>query len=282
MSATTCAIPFEAARLRPAASACTWGVGVALMLGASSALAGAWTQPAGAGEAYLSTTATSNDRYFDDDGKAFTNQDYRKIETQLRVEYGITDSLTGFIGPSLLHTSAGGSPGGSYFGLGYTDFGLRKRLYTDGANVFSVEATARVPGAFNDGNPAEVGYTGMEYDLRALYGRSFQMGNWPAFGDAELAWHIRNGAPPSEFRIDLTLGARPSERWLLLLQSFSVISNGAGTGAFDVPYRYYKIQPSVVWDFAPKWSAQLGMVATVAGRNSWREQGVIAALWHRF
>ena len=282
MSATTRAIPIEFTRKRTAASARGWGIGLALMLGASSAYAGAWTQPEGSGAAYLSTTATSNNRYFNDDGNSFANQDYRKVETQLLVEYGITDSLTGFVGPSLLNTSVGGSAGDRYFGLGYTDFGLRKRLYTDGTNVFSVQATARVPGASNSGNPAEVGYTGIEYDLRALYGRGFQIGNWPAFVDGELAWRIRNGAPPSEYRIDLTLGARPAPKWLLLLQSFSVISNGAGTGAFNVPYRYYKIQPSVVWDFAPKWSAQLGLVATVAGRNSWREQGVVAGLWRRF
>ena len=282
MSATTRAIPFEFARKRSAASARGWGLSLLMMLGAPSVFAGAWTQPAGSGETFLSTTATSNDRYFNDDGNAFTNRDYRKVETRLQVEYGLTDSLTGFVGPSLLHTSVGGSAGGSYFGLGYTDFGLRKRIYSNGANVFSVEATARVPGASNSGNPAEVGYTGMEYDLRALYGRSFQIGNWPAFVDAELAWHIRNGAPPSEYRIDLTLGARPAPQWLVLLQSFSVISDGAGTGPFNAPYRYYKIQPSVVWDFAPKWSAQLGAVTTVAGRNSWREQGVVAGLWRRF
>ncbi|MFL9868521.1 hypothetical protein PQR67_30505 [Paraburkholderia fungorum] len=282
MSATTRAIPFEFTRRRNAASARGWWLGFLLMLAGPSAFAGAWTPPAGTGEAYLSTTATSNNRYFNDDGSSFTNQAYRKVETQLRVEYGITDSLTGFVGPSLLHTSVGGSAGNSYFGLGYTDFGLRKRLYSDGANVFSVEATARVPGASNSGNPAEVGYTGMEYDLRALYARSFQLGNWQAFADAELAWHIRNGAPPNEYRIDLTLGARPAPHWLVLLQSFSVISEGVGRGAFDVPYRYYKIQPSVVWDFTSKWSAQLGAVTTVAGRNSWREQGVVAGLWRRF
>lgn len=282
MSATTRVVPIEFARTRTAAFARGWGVGCLLMWGASSAFAGAWTQPAGSGTAYLSTTATSNDRYFNDDGNSFSNQEYRKVETQLLVEYGLTDSLTGFVGPSFLHTSVGGSGGDRYSGLGYTDFGLRKRLYTDGANVFSVQATGRVPGASNSGNPAEVGYTGMEYDLRVLYGRSFRIGNWPAFADAELAWHIRNGAPPSEYRVDLTLGARPAREWLVLLQSFSVISNGAGTGPFNLPYRYYKIQPSVVWDFAPKWSAQLGAVATVAGRNSWREQGVVAGLWRRF
>ncbi|HEX7683937.1 MAG TPA: hypothetical protein VF446_10475 [Trinickia sp.] len=282
MSETTRVTPFEFARKQVAASTRNWGFGLLLMLGAPSAFAGAWTLPAGSGAAYLSTTATSNDRYFNDDGGSFVNQDYRKVETQLHVEYGITDSLTGFVGPSLLHTSVGGSAGDSYFGLGYTDFGLRKRLYTDGANVFSVEATARVPGASNSGNPAEIGYTGMEFDLRALYGRSFQIGSWPAFADAELAWHVRNGAPPDEYRVDLTLGVRPASQWLVLLQSFSVISNGAGTGAFNLPYRYYKIQPSVVWDFAPKWSVQLGAVTTVAGRNSWREQGVVMGLWRRF
>ena len=210
MSETTRATPFEFASKQIVASTRSWGFGLLLMLGAPSAFAGAWTLPAGSGEAYLSTTATSNDRYFNDDGGSVVNQDYRKVETQLHVEYGITDSLTGFVGPSLLHTSVGGSAGDSYFGLGYTDFGLRKRLYTDGANVFSVEAMARVPGASNSGNPAEIGYTGMEFDLRALYGRSFQIGSWPAFADAELAWHVRNGAPPHEYRVVLTLGMRPT------------------------------------------------------------------------
>ena len=282
MNATTRATLLESIGWHAAPPARGWTLGLLLLLGSPTVFAGAWTQPAGTGEAYLSTDATSNDRYFDDSGNSFSNQTYRKVETQLRVEYGITDSLTGFVGPSLLSTSVGGSTDRNYFGPGYTDFGLRRRLYTDGTNVFSVEATVRVPGASGSNNPAEIGYTGMEYDLRALYGRNFQLGSWPAFADAELAWHIRNGAPPDEYRVDLTLGARPAAQWLVLLQSFSVISSGAGRGVFNVPYRYYKIQPSVVWNFAPKWSAQLGAVTTIAGRNSWREQGVVAGLWRQF
>lgn len=282
MNAMMRAIPFDFERKRVTAAASGWALSIALGVAGPSAFAGAWTQPAGVGAAYLSTTATSNDRYFDDHGSAFTNEAYRKIETQLSVEYGLTDSLTGFVGTSLLRTSVGGASGDSYFGPGYTDFGLRKRIYTNGANVFSVEASARVPGASNSGNPAEVGYTGMEYDLRVLYGRSFELGNRPAFANAELALRVRNGAPPNEYRIDLTLGARPARQWLVLLQSFSVISDGAGRGAFGAPYRYFKIQPSVVWEFTSKWSAQLGAVATVAGRNSWREQGAVASLWRRF
>jgi hypothetical protein len=282
MNVATRTNPARCAGSRAAATAGAWGLGMTLMLGAPAAFAGAWTLPAGTGEAFLSSTDTSNDRYFDNDGSSFTNQDYHKVETDLHIEYGITDSLTGFVAPSLLATSVGGSFGGHYLGLGYTDIGLRQRLYSDGTNVFSVQATASVPGASDSSNPAEIGYTGMEYDLRALYGRSFQAGSWPAFVDAEFSWHGRNGAPPNEYHLDLTLGARPSAKWLLLLQSFSVVSDGSGTGVFDFSYRYYKIQPSVVWNFAPKWSAQLGAVATVAGRNSWREQGVIAGLWRSF
>jgi hypothetical protein len=68
MSATTRAIPIEFARKRTAAFSRGWRFGFLMMVGASSAFAGAWTQPAGSGAAYLSTTATSNDRYFNDDG----------------------------------------------------------------------------------------------------------------------------------------------------------------------------------------------------------------------
>ncbi|CAB3739029.1 transporter family protein [Paraburkholderia rhynchosiae] len=282
MNVATRKARIEHAPVRCAATMRGCAAGAVLMLATSHALAGAWTLPAGTGQAIVNTTATSNDRYFDDHGSPFSNQAYRKVETQFAVEYGITDSLTGFVAPSLLGTSVGGSAGDHYFGVGYTDLGLRKRVYSDGANVFSVQATARAPGARDAGNPAEVGYTGFEYDLRALYGRSFQIGNWPAFVDAEFGYRFRNGSPPGEYRVDLTLGARPAAQWLLLLQSFSVISDGVGRGVFNFRYSYYKIQPSVVWDFAPKWSAQLGVVTTVAGRNAWREQGVAAGLWRRF
>jgi protein XagA len=282
MNVATCAKPAWYKASRAAAILRAGGFGATLMLAAQAAFAGAWTLPAGTGQAILSTTDSSNDRYFDNDGSQLTNQNYHKVETDLHIEYGITDSLTVFGGPSLLSTSADGPFGGHYFGPGYTDIGLRQRLYGDGTNVFSVQASARLPGATDSSNPAEIGYTGIEYDLRALYGRAFHIGNWPAFFNGELAWHPRNGAPPGEYRVDLTLGARPSADWLLLLQSFSVISDGRGTGVFDFAYRYYKIQPSVVWDFAPKWSLQLGAVATVAGRNSWREQGFTASLWRSF
>lgn len=255
---------------------------IASMLAYRSAMAGAWTSPAGSGDAFLNVTSTSNDRYFGDRDNMLTGRTYRKAETQLRIEYGITDAWTVFADTSLLHTTVGGDGGGSYTGFGYTELGMRRRVYTNGIDVFSVEATARVPGAPNSGDPAEVGYTGVEYDLRALYGRGFSLGNWPAFVDAEAAWRVRNGASPGEYRLDLTLGARPAVHWLAMLQSFNVISNGSGSGVFDVPYRYYKIQPSVVWEFAPAWSWQLGAVATIAGRNSWREQGVVTGLWHRF
>ena len=258
------------------------GLCVLAMTIAQGVCAAAWTLPEGTGNVFLGATATSNDRYFDGHGDSYAGRTYRKIEFQSRVEYGITNSWTAFGGPSVLRTSFGGSAGGSYFGLGYTDLGMRKRLYADGVNVLSVEATVRLPGASNGADPAEVGYTGLEYDLRALYGRGFRLGKWPAFLDAETAWRIRNGAPPSEYRIDLTVGARPAARWLLMLQSFNVISNGRGRGVFNSPYRYHKLQPSVVWEFAPTWSWQLGAVETVAGRNSWREQGVVTYLWHRF
>lgn len=280
MNVPTCTIPSERTSPPVTTRVCKWVLGGTLALAGSNVFAGAWTQPEGTGQAILGMTTTSNDRYFDDNGSLFTNQSYRKAEAQLRIEYGMTDSLTGFVGPSLLKTSAGG--GDSYFGAGYTDLGVRQRLYTDGADILSYQATARLPGAYNSSNAAEVGYTGVEYDLRALYGRSFRLGNWPAFVDAEFGRRIRNGSPPNEWRVELTLGARPAAQWLVLLQSFSLASDGRGDGTSDSPYRYQKIQPSIVWDFAPKWSAQLGAVTTITGRNSWREQGIFSALWYRF
>jgi hypothetical protein len=151
-----------------------------------------------------------------------------------------------------------------------------------GANwVLSGQATVRVPGTVDNGNPAAVGYTGFDADLRALFGASFALGGLPAFVDVQLAQRFRTGGPPSEARLDLTFGLRTAEQWLILVQQFNVVSEGAGRAPFT-SNNYHKLQISVVYDLAPQWSLQGGGFTTFAGRNALQENGVIAGVWYRF
>jgi hypothetical protein len=128
---------------------------------------------------------------------------------------------------------------------------------------------------------AAIGYTGQEADFRALFGTSFKIGAWPAFIDLQLAERFRTGGPPDEFRFDTTFGVRPHPQWLLLTQTFSVMSQGTGSALFPT-YDYHKLQMSVVHELTPNLALQLGGFTTFSGRNTLQENGLLAGIWYKF
>ena len=168
-------------------------------------------------------------------------------------------------------------------GMGYTEFGARYGFYTDPSWVLSGQATVRLPGTTDTANPAAIGYTDVEADFRVLLGHNFKLGGMPAFFDLEAAQRERSGGLPSEFRADATLGLKVLPQWLLLAQSFNVISEGAGNTLYDGgSYEYYKLQLSAVYSLTPTWELQGGGYTTYAGRNALQENGLIFGVWHQF
>jgi hypothetical protein len=147
--------------------------------------------------------------------------------------------------------------------------------------VFSAQATWRIPGVFDKTNPAAIGYTDHEVDIRGLVGYSFKAGSLPAFVDLEVAQRYRLGGPPNEFRTDITFGIRSSEKWLWLAQSFNVISEGAGTWGFG-SFEYQKFQLSAVYALTPRLSLQFGGYSTYWGRNALHENGLVVGAWYKF
>ena len=197
------------------------------------------------------------------------------------MEYGVTDWLTVMAIPGLQRIDIAAPVGAHRSGVGYTEFGARTRLWQGSNWVVSGQGTFRVPGTYDAANPAAIGYTGAEIDIRGLFGASFEIGGWPAFVDAQLAQRFRAGGPPNETRVDLTLGLRTARQWLLLAQSFSVISQGSGSALFP-SYDYHKLQLSVIYDITPRWALQGGAFSTVSGRNALQENGVVLGAWYRF
>jgi hypothetical protein len=256
-------------------------VAVALLApcGAGTAQASAWPQPRGEGQAILTSVYSHSDKGFDGSGETVDIDDYTKAEAYLLVEYGLTDDLTLMLTPSFSHVEV--DNGDDSTGLGYTEFGARYRLLHGDTGVLSAQASLRLPGKKRRDNIAQIGATDSEIDLRLLAGKSFKLGDKNGFIDIQPGYRIRNGGPPSEFRLDATLGVRPAEKMLLMAQSFNVVSDGRGTGVFG-KHRYSNFYLSGAYDVAPKWSLQLGVLGTVAGRNALRERGVLAAVWRRF
>jgi hypothetical protein len=246
-----------------------------------SALAGAWTLPEGEGQAALVGTWSNATRAFDAGGNRQSTPETNKLELQGLLEYGVTDRFTAMVLPGLQHIDIAPPIDAQRSGLGYFEFGGRYRLFDGPSWVVSAQATLRVPGVLEPVNPAAIGYTDPEVDLRALFGKSGSIGAWPVFADFQLAQRFRVGGPPDELRADLTFGARPLPRWLLLAQSFNVFAEGSSPPLFP-NYSYHKLQLSVVYDLTPVWSLQAGGFATVGGHNALQENGMLLGTWYKF
>ncbi len=242
--------------------------------------AGAWTLPEGSGEVDFTLSATSAYQAFYGSALAPTPH-YDKLDPQAWIEYGVTDAFTAILAPSLQQVDIASPIDAQRTGLGYTELGGRYRLFQNDSWVFSGQATLAVPGAFDNANPAAVGYTDVETDVRGLVGHSFSINGLPAFVDLQFAERLRSGAPPNEFHADMTFGVEPLSRWLVLAQSFNVVSEGSGRAPFT-SYDYYKFQLSAVYALTPAVSVQLGGITTYAGRNALQENGLIAGVWSKF
>lgn len=256
--------------------------GVLLLAAAPSpASAGAWTLPQGTGQWLAGLSASTSTSYFDGSGLSSTPR-YNKDEPQALIEYGVTDRWTAIINPGLQHVDIAAPLNAERTGVGYTELGARYGFVQDQDWVSAGQATVRLPGTTDTSNPAAIGYTDVQTDLRFLLGHNFKVGDMPAFLDLEMAERVRTAGAPSEFRADATVGVKVLPRWLLLAQSFNVISEGAGAPIFGGSYEYYKVQLSAVYSLTQTWQLQGGGFRTYAGRNALQENGLIFGVWHQF
>jgi len=251
-----------------------------LLVDAGAAFAGAWLMPPGAGQIIASTAFSGSTRAFDAKGRLIAVPSYEKFELGAYVEYGLTDWLTVIAAPAYDRIRQP-PPAASYNGAGESAIGARVGLYRSDADVVSVEASLRTPGAsINDSvGPLQPRRAGA-LDLRVMAGRNFDFAAMPWFAEAQAGYRFYAQHQPGEGRLDLTLGARPAPELLVLAQSFSAISNGSGNGFKHSLWT--KLQSSLVYDVAPQWSLQIGAFLTVAGTNAGRELGPIGGVWHRF
>lgn len=251
----------------------------------SLASAAAWTLPDGTGQWLTTLTLASSTSYLEGSGPLQSTPRYDKDELSALIEYGVTDRLTAIFEPGLQHIDIAAPTDAERTGLGYTEFGARYAAFEtqDKSWVLSGQATVRIPGTFDASNPAAVGYTDVETDLRVLLGHSFTIAGLSAFFDIEAAERVRTAGLPSEFRADGTFGVWVQPRWLVLVQSFNVVSEGAGNVVYTGgSYDYEKFQLSAVYQLTPNWSVQGGGYVTYAGQNALQENGLIFGVWRKF
>lgn len=256
---------------------------VAIVAASTPAWAGAWTQEEGHGQVLLQGYGAASSSEFGPSSDLYASRPYDKVEVTLSFEYGATDWLTLLVAPQYLSVNLGEPFPSSYSGPGYTDAGARVRLWRDEAWVVSAQVVGRFSGTGNSQSAAAVGYEDAELDLRLLAGYAFTLFGKAAFLDLQAAQRMRFGPPPDEVHVDLTLGVRVAERWQLLMQSFNVISEGAGEGPyFGDSYAYYKVQLGALYDWNAAVTVGFSVVSTVYARNAPQENGVTLTAAYRF
>ncbi len=204
-----------------------------------------------------------------------------RADLQTYLEYGLNDQWTIF-GQMAIERYALSAPTSSlYGGLDYSDLGLRAKLWSAGAWVFSGEGTLFLPGAWNPSAPAQAGNTGGAAEARGLAGWSFTFGPAPGFLDLEFAYRARTGGPPGEWHADATIGLKPAPGVILMLQDFFVVSAPSTDPSFSF-WRQNVVQASLVFPLWDRWSLQVGYFTTTSAVKTNTERGAAVAAWRTF
>ena len=254
---------------------------IVLCLVPGQAFAGAWTLPEGTTQIITTVTQSDASKSYDQNSRPTEDVTYHKIFLTAYSEYGWNDWLTLIATPEYASASSA-TPGLATQKA--NDFaisgGARVRLLNDDDNVVSLQATARSAGAFEldtsyDQDPGE------DFELRALYGRNFELFGHPGCFDVQVAQRWATGKRPDEMPVDVSLLYDVGWKTQVMLQSFNVISEGSGEPPFGY-YRYHKIALSAVRPLWGKFSTQIGFFMTPAGQNALREQGLFTGIWVKF
>ena len=243
--------------------------------------ASAWNRPAGEGLAIVDATLDRGAEAFDARGRIAPVRPYRKDEVAGYVEYGVTDRLMVVARPSFDRVSIGAPGPASYTGLGFTSVGGQIQALSVGSAVAAVQGTIGLPGEASRRNPALIGNTAREGEVRLLGGLGIEPCGYAAFIDAQQAFRTRSGGAAAQWHSDLTLGLWPSPKLLVMLRSETVIPIGAGTTWFPSA-RASKLGIAGVYALTGAVQIEVGLSTTVWGRDALRERGLQTALWYRF
>jgi len=226
----------------------------------------------GEGQAILKYEDQKADTGFDPRGVEVSIDPRREQTLSLYGEYGLTDRLT-------LQAKAAVTRGHDSFvdydGRGPIELGLRYAVLHTERSAVSLYVGAAKDGVGRNAGYAAPGQGDTDLEARLLAGTSRQWRTISVFAELQVARLKRSGLA-DETRADLTLGVRPTPRWLFLVQSY--------TGQADskpVRSRWDKGEISVVRDLGA-WSLQAGWRQAVSGRETSVDRGPVLAVWRRF
>lgn len=255
----------------------------ALLFITSKAHAGAWNQRAGEGQ-IISTSYWSNaGKIFDDDYNAVPLRGFTKAETRLYIEQGVTDWLT-LVGNGGFQT-LNFRDGDSRFDFdGLDDLEVGLQIKTNGREGFATSIRfSYVLDSQLDNQAVDLLRGGDQFELRALIGQSRETLLGDFFYDAQAALRTENFQQVDAAQAALTLGYKPTQRWLVMSQTFLNFSETDEVDGFLVPEQtQLTAQISLARQYKPGRYIQLGGGQTVFGQNIVKERSLFIGFWTEY
>jgi hypothetical protein len=247
----------------------------AFLLSIAVAHAGAWTLKRGHWQVFTATTQSSAGMSFDGHGRAVLPTSFNKLLVQNCIEYGLTDYLTLFATPDYVMAHVRSLAAQS---VRNSSFEGGARLLLDGRiGKLSLQGSYKTAGAFDLSVSANRA-SGRQVELRLLYGTGFKLFGRDGFIDVQAGQRWIAAPRPDETPVDLTIGLWITRNWMLMAQSFNIVSAGDARPPYTY-YRSHKFELSLVQKLSRHWSMQIGAFTSPAGQNALVERGVQVSLW---
>lgn len=192
---------------------------------------------------------------------------FERFESNTYLEYGVTDRW--MIGGKVFYGTSWLTRGpDTETASGVTEYEAfaQYQIFRNAFHAGAIKVAGGVPSDFESGARPSLETDGFDLEAAALYGRTLSFEPVATFINVELGYRKRISDAADQLRFLTTIGIEPSNRWALLLDTYSVksLQNERNNGVdFDV----IKIQPSVVWSASKRFSIQAGVTEEVAGRN---------------
>lgn len=240
------------------------------------ALAGAWPQAPGATQLIASYEPGRASRAFDEDGhQSLHLTTWNQTDATLFIDHGVSQHFTV---TAKLDLQSYRTATTRFSGIGAAEIGGRWTVHQGKTYVFALGASV-IGGKGRRETFDTTGRHGTDYDLRAYAGKSFRLYGVEAFATLEAARVLRQ-KEADQWRVDATLGVKPSPKWMVMAQVFAGQADKQAWGQS----KWANTQVSVVRNFGPQQnlSVQLAVRRTVAGQSVPAVNAVVVSLWKRF
>jgi hypothetical protein len=254
------------------------------VLGADTALAGAWLQKKGEWLVLTQVTHYATSEYFDADGTTQKQSRFRKYELQPYAEYGLFDNLT--IGGSA-YLQRVSQAGGNNTGLADPELWARTTLWEDSRQRVALQPLIKLRSVFESEGTPRGGSRSTDLELSALYGRNLNIISARDYADLRVGYRMRNRGLSDQVRADAALGLQLAPAWQIVPAVRGVFAtDGRDTATFsengDLDYALVKAEVMTSYQLDETRWVQASIFDHIAGAQTGSGRGFTLGYGARF